>query len=180
MPKAQLGRANGLVQLSVASGRITAPLLAGFLMGTLGLVGVIGLDLVTFSVALLTLLIVRFPEIKPRAADTEKPVWRELLTGWRYLAHRQGLLGLALLGTLYNFFNNFGLILTTPLLLTLGSEKMLGVILSVGGLGMVFGSIFVTAWGPAKRLVRVNLGFLLMSGVGIMLVGLRPFPFSLL
>ncbi|MEM6430397.1 MAG: MFS transporter, partial [Deinococcota bacterium] len=49
VPKARLARANGLVQLSAASGRITAPLLAGFLISTLGLAGVIGLDLITFA-----------------------------------------------------------------------------------------------------------------------------------
>ena len=45
-----------------------------------------------------------------------KAVWRDLLTGWRYLARRRGLLGLSLFYMLYNFLNNFGLVLTPPLL----------------------------------------------------------------
>ncbi|MEM7734473.1 MAG: MFS transporter [Deinococcota bacterium] len=186
VPKARLARANGLVQFSVASGRITAPLLAGFLISTLGLAGVIGLDLLTFAISLATLLVVRFPRLrnqglknqglKNQATSTNKMVWRDLLVGWQYLIHHRGLLGLALLNMLYNFLNNFGLILKTPLLLSLGSPKMLGVVLSIGGSGMVLGSIFMATWGPARHLIKVNLGFLLMSGVGIVIVGLRPSP----
>ena len=176
VPKARLARANGLVQLSAASGRITAPLLAGFLISTLGLAGVIGLDLITFAIALSTLLVVRFPRFNNQVTGTKKMVWRDLLIGWQYLIHRRGLLGLTLLNTFYNFLNNFGLILTTPLLLSLGSPKMLGVVLSIGGSGMVLGSIFMATWGPTRHLVKVNLGFLLLSGVGIVMVGLRPSP----
>lgn len=175
VPKALLGRANGLVQLSNASGRLVAPMVAGFLLSALGLAGVIAVDLATFAVALLTLTVVRFPRLEQQVVET-RAVWHDLLTGWRYLARRRGLLGLALFRTLYNFLNNFGLVLTTPLVLSLGSPEVLGVVLSVGGSGMVLGGLFVTTWGPSKRLVKVNLGFLLLSGVGIVLVGLRPYP----
>lgn len=175
VPKALLGRANGLVQLSGASGRLVAPVAAGFLVSSLGLEGVIAVDLATFAVALSTLLVVHFPQLERQVVET-RAVWRDLLTGWRYLARRRGLLWLALFSMLYNFLNNFGLVLTTPLVLSLGSPEVLGVVLSVGGSGMVLGGVFTAAWGPSKGLVKVNLGFLLLSGVGIVLVGLRPYP----
>lgn len=175
VPKALLGRANGLVQLGRASGRLVAPVAAGFLVSALGLEGVIAVDLATFAVALSTLLVVRFPQLERQVAEA-KAVWRDLLTGWRYLARRRGLLGLSLFYMLYNFLNNFGLVLTPPLLLSLGSPEVLGVVLSVGGSGMVLGGIFTATWGPSRGLVRINLGFLLLSGVGIVLVGLRPYP----
>lgn len=174
VPKARLGSANGLVQLSSASSRVVAPVAAGFFMNALGLAGVIALDLGTFVIALTTLLVVRFPQLKQKTIS--KLVWRDLLIGWHYLTRRRGLYGLALFNMLFNFLNNFGLILTTPLLLLLGSSKMLGIVLSVGGVGMLLGSLFMATWGPSKRLVMVYLGFSLVSGVGIMLVGLRPYP----
>lgn len=175
VPKALLGRANGLVQLSGASGRLVAPVAAGFLLSTLGLEGVIAVDLATFAVALSTLLVVRFPQLEQQV-DRTKAVWRDLLTGWHYLTRRRGLLWLALFYMLYNFLNNFGLVLTTPLVLSLGSSEVLGVVLSVGGSGMVLGGICMATWGPSRSLVKLNLGFLLLSGVGIVLVGLRPYP----
>ena len=175
VPKERLGRANGLVQLSRASGRLVAPVAAGFLLAVLGLEGVIAVDLVTFAVALATLLLVRFPRLERK---TEEPVavWHDLLTGWRYLMRRRGLLGLALFYLLYNFLNNFGLVLTTPLLLSFTTPKVLGVVLSIGGAGMVLGGLLMATWGPSNRLVKLNLGFLLLSGVGIVFVGLRPSP----
>ena len=175
VPKERLSRANGLVQLSGASGRLVAPVAAGFLLVAVGLEGVIAVDLATFAVALVTLLLVRFPRL---AEKTEEPgtVWREAMTGWRYLKQRRGLLNLALFYALYNFLNNFGLVLTVPLLLSFTSAEVLGVVLSVGGAGMVVGGMFMAMWGPSTRLVKINLGFLLLSGVGMVVVGLRPAP----
>ena len=175
VPKRLLGRANGLVQLSGASGRLVAPVAAGFLLSAVGLEGVIAVDLATFAVALLTLLAVRFPRLEKKVGKPEA-VWRDVLTGWRYLKGRRGLLGLALFYALYNFLNNFGLVLATPLVLSVATSKVLGVVLSVGGSGMVLGGIFMATWGPAKGLVKINLGLLLLSGVGVVLVGLRPSP----
>ena len=173
VPKERLGRANGLVQLSGASGRLVAPVAAGFLLAVMGLEGVIAVDLVTFAVALTTLLLVRFPRLEKKAVEPGT-VWRDLLTGWRYLTHRRGLLGLALFYLLYNFLNNFGLVLTVPLILSFTTSKVLGVVLSVGGAGMVLGGLLMAALGPSNRLIKLNLGFLLLSGIGIVLVGLRP------
>ena len=175
VPKERLSRANGLVQLSGASGRLVAPVAAGFLLAAMGLKGVIAVDLATFAVALATLLLVRFPRLEKKTEEVGT-VWRDLLTGWRYLTRRRGLLGLALFYLLYNFLNNFGLVLTVPLLLSFTTSKVLGVVLSIGGAGMVLGGLFMATWGPSSRLIKLNLGFLLLSGVGIVLVGLRPSP----
>ena len=175
VPKERLGRANGLVQLSGASGRLVAPVAAGFLLAVMGLEGVIAVDLATFTVALTTLLLVRFPQLEKKTAEPGT-VWRDLLTGWRYLTRRRGLLGLALFYLLYNFLNNFGLVLTVPLILSFTTSKVLGVVLSIGGAGMVLGGLLMATWGPSSRLVKLNLGFLLLSGVGVVFVGLRPSP----
>ena len=175
VPKERLGRANGLVQLSGASGRLVAPVAAGFLLAVMGLEGVIAVDLVTFAVALVTLLLVRFPRLEKKTEEVGT-VWRDLITGWRYLVRRRGLFGLAVFYLLYNFLNNFGLVLTVPLLLSFTTSKVLGIVLSVGGAGMVLGGLLMATWGPSRRLVKLNLGFLLLSGVGIVLVGLRPSP----
>ena len=175
VPKERLGRANGLVQLSGASGRLVAPVSAGFLLAVMGLEGVIAVDLVTFAVALATLLLVRFPRLEKKTEEVGT-VWRDLITGWRYLVRRRGLFGLAVFYLLYNFLNNFGLVLTVPLLLSFTTSKVLGIVLSVGGAGMVLGGLSMATWGPSNRLVKLNLGFLLLSGVGIVLVGLRPSP----
>jgi len=55
VPKQHLGRANGLVQLGGAVSDILAPALAGTLLGTLHLQGIILIDFATFGLAVVTL-----------------------------------------------------------------------------------------------------------------------------
>ncbi|MCJ7735328.1 MAG: MFS transporter, partial [Anaerolineales bacterium] len=71
VPEEHLGRANGMNQFGRAAAEIFAPLLAGILMLTIQLEGVILIDVGTFIFAMLTLLLVRFPRLKttPRAND---------------------------------------------------------------------------------------------------------------
>ena len=62
VPKKQLGRANGMVQVAEGVAQILAPVTAGVLVGIILLQGVIMIDLATFLFALVTLLIVRIPK----------------------------------------------------------------------------------------------------------------------
>ncbi len=61
VPKEQLGRASGMVQVGEAVAQIVSPVLAGVLMGTIGLQGVMLIDVATLLFALGTLLVVRIP-----------------------------------------------------------------------------------------------------------------------
>src|SRR3990172_6735320 len=61
VPKAHLGRANGLVQLNQGGSLVLAPALAGAVLVTAGLQAVLFIDVATFFVAMIALLIVRFP-----------------------------------------------------------------------------------------------------------------------
>jgi DHA3 family macrolide efflux protein-like MFS transporter len=95
VPKKDLGRANGMVQFGRAASDILAPVLAGALLLSVQLEGVILIDSVTFLFAIITLVLVRFP--KPQSAtavELEKSSLRQDMTfGWRYISARQGLLG---------------------------------------------------------------------------------------
>ena len=61
VPKAHLGRANGLVQFNDGVSLVMAPALAGVVLVVWGLGGMLLIDVATFLVAVGTLLIVRFP-----------------------------------------------------------------------------------------------------------------------
>ncbi len=52
VPKEQLGRSSGMVQVSEAVAQILSPVIAGVLMGVIGIHGVILVDVATFLVAL--------------------------------------------------------------------------------------------------------------------------------
>src|SRR5436309_14529251 len=60
--KKQLGRASGLMQVGEATAQIISPLLAGLLIATIKIHGVILIDTFTFLLSFITLLIVRIPK----------------------------------------------------------------------------------------------------------------------
>ena len=47
VPKEQLGRANGIIQLEATSSYLLSPILAGWLLDQVGIIGVMAIDLVT-------------------------------------------------------------------------------------------------------------------------------------
>ncbi|MGK7948459.1 MAG: MFS transporter [Xenococcaceae cyanobacterium] len=173
--KQHLSRAGGMTQLGEAFAQLIAPMLAGMLLVTIKLKGIIAIDFATFLFALVTLLLVRFPNIK--TSITQKSGLRGLLhqvvQGWTYLTDRPGLLGLLFLFTTANFLLGAVSVLVTPLVLSIASTPVLGIIMSVGGIGMVVGSITISIWGGAKKQINSVFGFMLLSGLCILAVGLN-------
>ena len=70
LPKEQYGRANGLMSLTETGPDILAPIMAGALLGVIGLGGILTIDLVTLSIAILTLLTGARP---PAARQPDRP-----------------------------------------------------------------------------------------------------------
>lgn len=175
VPEEQLGRANGMAQIGGAASQIAAPVLAGALLALIGIQGVFVIDFATFLFAVTTLLLVRIPQ-PPASADTtgaRGSLLREAAYGWTYLAARPGLLGLLLLFASANFLLSTVVVLVTPLILSVSSPVILGTVLSVGGVGMLLGSIAMSVWGGPKRRVYGVLGFMFLGGLFIALSGVR-------
>ncbi len=176
VPKKHLGRASGMTQLGQAVAQLISPVLAGVLLVTIQLPGIILLDFSTFVCALVTLLLVRFPDAKTTAAPQsgKGSLLREAAYGWRYITARPGLFGLLIFFTASNFLLGFVVVLATPLVLSFASSVVLGTILSIGGMGMLVGSLVMSTWGGSQRRINIVFGFMLLSGLCIMAAGLRP------
>lgn len=173
-----LPRANGLVELGAVTGTIVAPLLAGGLMPVVGLRGILLMDLATFAVALLTLLLVRFPSqhgpVGKRKIGTG--FWSEAREGWSFIHERKGLFTLLLFFALLNLGLGTLQALTTPLVLGFASKPVLGAVVAFGSAGMFLGGVLMTSWrGPARRVDGVLASGVVM-GCGLMVAGLRPSP----
>lgn len=171
--KRHYARAAGMRQASAALEAIAAPLVAGLLMGVIGLAGVILIDLATFAVGLLTLLPVRVPN-PDRSASPEAGVsgggLREALYGMRYIAARRGLLAMLVYFAIVNFFANMSSVLLPPLVLSFSDAAGLGVAQTAGGAGMLVGSLVVSVWGGPKRRMRAVYASILMAGAGLIVV----------
>jgi len=177
LPKAQYGRANGLLELANSASNIFAPLLAGALLSVIGLTGIFVIDIVTFAFAIGALLFVFIPQPERSAAGRQGQgsLWKESVYGFRHILERPSLLGLQLVFTVGNFFSSMGYTLLPALILarTGNDELILGSVQSAGAVGGVVGGLVMSAWGGPKRRVHGVLGgWILGSLFGESLLGL--------
>lgn len=175
VPKEHYSRAAGLVQMGQALSTTLSPIIAGFLMAWVYLRGVIAIDLFTFVIAILTLMAVRVPKPPPSGSATAATsVFRQAGFGFSYILERKGLLGLLGFFAVVNFSLAVIQALITPMILEFSNPQMLGTALSIGSIGMLAGTVVLSAWGGPKSAIHGVLGFGILLGVGVMLTGLRP------
>lgn len=177
VPKKQLGRAGGMVQIGEAISSLVSPAVAGALFVTVGLQGVVLVDFVTYLFAVATLLLVSIPEPEESESGVEGrgSIWKEAAYGWRYIVTRKGLLGLLMVFAAFNFFSGLFSPLIGPLILDMYSPEMFGYLGSIVGVGMLAGTLLMSVWGGPKRRIHGVLAFLALSGIFAGLVGLTPY-----
>ncbi len=181
MPESRWNRANGLVQLGEAIANVSAPLAAGAVLLALHISGLILLDIATFGIALLALLLLKMPDVAAGGAKKDggtsepKPRLRdELRFGWRFIRNSSGLPTMLMIISMLNFFVNLAVVGATPLILGFTDPATFGVIAAAGGAGMVAGGLVMVAWkGPAKRVPLLLIG-LCGTGFFIGMYGVRP------
>lgn len=177
LPKEQYGRANGMISLAESGSLILAPILAGVLLGRIGLAGILSLDIISFLLALGALTAVHIPQ---PAATVEGQVgqgslWQESLYGFRYILQRPSLLGLQLVFLTLNFTGSVSMGVMNAMILarTASDAAALGTVLSIGAVGGVLGGLLMSTWGgPRRRVHGVLLGLAAHSVIGTMAVGL--------
>ena len=176
VPKEQLGRAGGLVQIGEAISALASPAIAGVLFVTIGLQGVVLVDFATYIIAVLTLLVVRVPPppVTEAGIAGKGSLLQEAAYGWKYIVARRGLFGLLMVFAATNFLSSLWNPLLPPMVLEMSSPQALGYLGSVVGVGMLIGTLVMSTWGGPKRRIHGVLGFLMISGVFEALLGLRP------
>lgn len=177
VPKDQLTRANSMVQMGGSISNILTPLLAGVLFATIGMQGIILIDVVTYLIAIATLILVHIPQPEKQAGEPQGKisVFADVALGWRYLVERPGLLGLLFYFAVVNFMANISSALIGPLVLSFGSATSLGAVQTIMGSGVLAGSLLMSIWGgPKKRMIKAVIGFIALASLGFWIAGLRP------
>ena len=171
VPREQLGRASGLMQIAQASSLVLAPLFAGVLVTLVGMVGVTAIDVATFLVSIATLLAATIPSASPHE-DTGRSYVRDLATGWHYILTRSGLFALLAMFAAVNFCIELASILFTPLVLSFTTPAALGTIISIGSAGMIAAGVLLSAWGGPKRPALGATLFAALGGAAVCAAGL--------
>lgn len=176
VPKEHYGRANGFIQLGEALPQIAGPALAGALYVAIHVGNMAIIDGITylFSVTLL-LLFVRIPN-PPRTADGEKAggsMWEQMRYGWDYIIARKGLLALLTFFLVINFLSGVMQPLITPLILDNWTADVLGYLSTIFGVGMLAGTLVMSAWGGGTRKVYTLFAASLIGSIFLAFAGLR-------
>jgi len=180
IPQKHLGRVSGILQIAESSTGLFIPGLAGILVLTIHIQGVLLIDFATYLFSVLSLFIVRFPKPKTRTTTVSKnqlgkgSLKSEIIYGWTYITSHPGFLGLLGYFAVINFLVGIVSIILIPMLLTFVSSATTGSVMSIASLGTFIGSLVMAAWGGPKRRVSGILCFGLLLGICIVLAGLRP------
>lgn len=177
LPKEQYGRANGLMGLAETGSGIFAPILAGALLGWIGLSSILLIDVATFVFAVLALLLVSVPQPKVTAVGraSRGSLWSESVFGLRYIFRYPSLLGLQIVFLIGNFATSLAFVVMPAMILarTGNNELALGTVNSIGAVGGVIGGMVMSAWGGTQRKVHGVLAGWMLSGLfGVTLMGL--------
>ena len=176
VPKEQYTRVNGLLQIVLVGRVLVSPLLAGVLIGCIGLQGIILIDFATFVFAIGTLQAISIPRPEETAEGkaSKGSFMQETLYGWRFITARPGLFALMNLFSLVNFMMEMSIVLFTPLVLSFGSPAMLGSVMSLGGIGYLAGSVVTSAWKGMKRRIHTVILAMFLMGLFMVVIGLQP------
>ena len=178
VPREYYTRANGAVQAAIAMAQVCSPVMGGILLSAIGIHVILLIDVVSYLIAAASLAAVRFPAV-PNSGEGH-PAGRhpvgQATFGLRYIRSQPDLLALLAFFACINFSFGVSFALITPLILNSQSARMLGILVSVGGVGMLAGGITMSLWpGPRRRVNGVIAGAFLL-GAAMIVVGISGRP----
>ena len=156
-PRNDYQKTSGLQSLSRSLVEIGNPVIASAIYGVAGLDAAIAVDLVTFTIAFITLaLFVRIPEVMTEGNETES-VLKLAKEGILYLKENQMILYVILFMAGVNFVAAaFDAVLPAYIIPNpRGGNYVLGIVTSFSGVAMVVGSILATVMHKPEDRVRV-------------------------
>ncbi len=175
VPDNQRDRANTIMQLTGPAAGVVAPVIAGLSYAAVGVPGTILIDLLSFGVAIITIVLIRIPKPPQTAAGraTEGNAWRIATAGFAYLWAHKPLLGLVGMFGLVNACIGGAMSLGMPYLLSrTGSEAAAGTIIGIGSLGMFLGGVVFGVWGGGLSRIHTIFPALIFTGVLLALFGM--------
>ncbi len=195
LDKKHYTRANAMLETAGNASGVFAPLIAGALIGPLGLymtrtfaslsqtasgdtglLALLALDLLSASFAIGALLFVHIPQPEQSSSGREAQgsFWHQAAYGLRYILARPSLLGLQLVFLAGNFCSSLGFSIWDPMILARTNSNAItfGSVQTAGAVGGIVGGVVVGAWGGFKRRVHGVLIGWALSGIGIVAMGL--------
>ncbi|MGH7998948.1 MAG: MFS transporter [Brasilonema sp.] len=180
VPKQHYSRASSMGFLANYGSRIIAPVLAGAFYLSIGLVGILMIDITTFAIAVTTVLRVSIPRPTITGAGIQNYInmRQDLGFGLSYIVARPSLLAILVLTSLFWFAHDIGDSVYSPMILarTGNDARVLGSLASAAGIGGVVGALLISSWGGFKRRIKGLLLGMVGAGLSKTVFGLGHTP----
>ncbi len=187
LSKEDYAKASGMTQMASGARYLISPILAGIILTRYDIQTVLIIDICTFFVTVAIISIIRKSISKP-LKEVHQGIWDEIKDGFSVLKSSKGINNLVLFMAGVCFFMGFLQTLLVPMVLALSDKQTLGILESVCAVGLVAGSVIISALGINKGYVRtLSLAgifasvFMAMSGVvaNLYVIGTGIFLFFL-
>lgn len=170
-----LDRANGLNQFGPALGIVIGPVLGAPIVAWWGIEAVLLVDVVTFVIAVVATLSVRFGDARDAVPVADRPddgSWRAAL-GWLRTEGRPLVTLIAAMASV-NFVLAAYNVSLVALSVEVGGAARSGLVLAAGGVAMIAGSIVLGARGLPRRRVWTFAVVLSAVAIGSLIAASRP------
>lgn len=170
--KEHYSRTSGFMQMGSPLSNMIAPAAAAAMLAVTGFESLLLLDLVTFVIAFVTLVMVVIPQPPASAETSTKPTFlQSTKEGFTYIFERPSLLGFLLLIMGLNLGTIFGVSVLVPMILATpgADEAVLGTARAIAAAGGVTGGLLLGIWGGPDEKMRFLLlaaGVSALAGVG--------------
>jgi DHA3 family macrolide efflux protein-like MFS transporter len=175
VPKGRLSRMNGVNYLFTSAVNLAGPVVAALLLGLWTITQILWIDVVTFLVALIPLLIIRIPSVLKKQ-DKSSSFRRQFEEGFGFIRKARGLLPLIMLATAVN-------VLLTPLGTLLpyyvkfdhfGTVSDLAFVMAFIQGGMLAGAAIMSLIKVSRRKTTIIVSSMYILFLGYILVALTP------
>ncbi|NHJ33595.1 MAG: MFS transporter, partial [Asgard group archaeon] len=180
IPKDKLSRMNAIDYLFSGVVHIFGPVIAAFLLTFLPITTILWVDIFTFMIAIVPLILIKIPPIEHEKIQEEKSTFiKDFKLGIKGLKQVPGLVTLLVLISVINFLGQpFGTLL--PLFIKsnhFGIGLDLALVMALIQIGMIIGALFTSFKKDFENRVMVITGSILISVVGYIISALSPTGF---
>lgn len=167
--KRHISRANGMQELASTASSIFSPIAAAGLLAFTDIKDILLLDLLTFSIALITLAITQIPQPKRTdvGSDSRGNFLQDVVFGFRFILARPSFRGLQLLWMSANLIGTMSSVLISHLVLarTGNNELVLSYVEAIMSGGAVMGGLIISIWGGPKKKIQGALICMALSSI---------------
>ena len=180
VPKQHYTRAVSMGSILSYGSEIVGPALGAVLYYAIGFTGILLIDLISFAIAISTVLFVHIPQppMSEAGRQSRAGIRQELAFGFRYIFARKSLLSLLLLASLFGFAHDIGDSLYSAMILarTNSNAEVLASLEAAAGVGGVTSALLLSAWGGHKRRIHGLLVGAMGAGLSKIIFGLSQTP----